>query len=843
MAAGLIPDRAAPGQPEHGSAGAGEVQGRAHGPQALLRLEWPEVLDGIATFASSAAGASHVRRLVPERSPGAAEAALRIADEMIGLLLKFDWVPPPIPDVSSALKRLAVEGSVLDASELTAVARLLSSCRHARAALRRIPDELPGLAEIGARMLKAESLEKRLLEAFDSAGGLADSASPDLRRIRRGLRSSRASIVRRLETFARSLPDRVQVPDGSVTIRSGRYCIPIRREGMSEVGGIVHDESATHRTVFVEPPEAIQPMNRLAELEREELREIARILGRLTAAARPRAVELVEGLEALAEADSLYARARWSLGHGGTRPAFIDPDSDEDAAVALRLVRVHHPLLVSGEGASEPFDLELARGETVLLVSGPNAGGKTVLLKTVGLTSLLAQAGVVPPAGPGTRLPVYRDLFTVIGDEQSISASLSTFSAQVESVRQTLEEADMHSLVLLDEIGSSTDPAEGAALASAVLQRLAGQACLTVATTHLGALKALATEDPQIVNASLQFDTRALRPTFRLVRDLPGRSYALEIAARLGLPEDVLEDARSRVGEEDRRVEGLLAELEKREAELAGLTAEARLDTKRAREREERLAGAEEQAARREKQLEREGKARAERYLKQARREVAEEIERLRVEYRRAAAGAARPDSSAAAETVAADVRSRVEQLFRDSRMPSDPAGESEGRAADPNVAETGLRVRSRSLGLEGVVVELRGDRAVLDVGGMRVEVPVSDIDPVPRGKPDRRVRGRHEREDRAMDQRLPETVARPEVDLRGLRVDEIEPSLFQAVDAAFVSDLPALRIIHGKGTFALRNEVARLLGGDRRVASLRPGGFEEGGSGVTVVEFLGGGN
>jgi len=843
VAAGLNPDRAASGQPGRGSAVGDGLRGRAGGPQALLRLEWPEVLNRISALASSAAGAEHVRSLVPERTRGAAEAALRIADEMVGLLLKFDWVPPPIPDVHGPLRRLALEGSVLDASELEGVARLLTSSRQGRGDLRRFPDELPGMAEIGGRMLKAESLEQRLLAAFDSSGGLADSASPDLRRIRRGLRSSRSSIVRRLETFARSLSDRIQVPDGSVTIRSGRYCIPIRREGMSEVGGIVHDESATHRTLFVEPPQAIQPMNRLAELEREELREIARILRQLTAAARPRAEDLVQSLEALSEADSLYARARWALDHGGTRPIFLDPDSDEAAEIDLRLVRVHHPLLVSGEEPSVPFDLELGRGESVLLVSGPNAGGKTVLLKTVGLTSLLAQAGIIPPAGPGTRLPVYRDLFTVIGDEQSISASLSTFSAQMESVRQTLEEADLHSLVLLDEIGSSTDPAEGAALASAVLQRLAGQARLTVATTHLGALKALATEDPQIVNASLQFDTRALRPTFRLVRDLPGRSYALEIAARLGLPEDVLEDAKSRVGEEDRRVEGLLASLEQREAELAELTAEARIDTRRAQEREERLEGAEERAARREKQLEREGKARAERYLKQARGEVAAEIERLRVEFRRAAAPDARPDSSEAAEAAAADVRSRVERLFRESRMPPDATGESERQAADGTVAETGLRVRSRSLGLEGVVVELRGDRAVLEAGGVRVEVPVADVEPVPRGQAERRVRGRHEREDRAAELRLPEIVARPEVDLRGLRVDEIEASLVQAVDSAFVAELPTLRIIHGKGTYALRKEVARLLEADRRVSSLRPGGFEEGGSGVTVVEFMGGGD
>jgi len=762
---------------------------------------------------------------------------------MIGMLLKIDWMPPSIPDVGSALQRLSVDGSVLDASELQGVALLLSSSRGARADLRRFPDELPDLAGTGGRMLKAESLEKRLLEAFDSAGGLADSASPDLRRIRRALRSSRSSIVRRLETLARSLPDRIQVPDGSVTIRSGRYCIPLRREGMSEVGGIVHDESATHRTVFVEPPQAIQPMNRIAELEREEVREIARILRQLTDAARPRSGELIDSLEALVEADSLYARARWALGHGGTRPAFIDPGSETDTAVALRLVQVHHPLLVSGLEPSVPFDLELSRGETVLLVSGPNAGGKTVLLKTIGLTPLLAQAGIVPPAGPGTLLPVFRDLFALIGDEQSISASLSTFSAQVESLRQTIEQADPNSLVLLDEIGSSTDPAEGAALASAVLQRLAGQACLTVATTHLGALKALATEDPQIVNASLQFDTGALKPTFSLVRDLPGRSYALEIAARLGLPEDVLEDAKSRVGEEDRRVEGLLAELEQRREELARLTAEARLDARRAREREERLAGAEDRAAREEKQRQREGKARAENYLKRARREVADEIERLRVEFRRAAKGAGQPESGMAAEAAAADVRSRVEQLFRASRTPRGVADGISENAADGTVAETGLRVRSRSLGVEGVVVELRADRAILDAGGVRVEVPVSDVDPVPPEQPEGRIRGRHEREERSTVPRLPEIIARPEVDLRGLRVDEIEQLLIQAVDAAFVSDLPALRIIHGKGTYALRKEVGRLLRGDRRVANLRPGGFEEGGSGVTVVEFLGGGD
>ncbi len=290
-------------------------------------------------------------------------------------------------------------------------------------------------------------------------------------------------------------------------------------------------------------------------------------------------------------------------------------------------------------------------------------------------------------------------------------------------------------------------------------------------------------------------------------------------------------------------LEGLLAELEQREAELVGLTAEARLDAKRAREREERLASAEQQSAREEKQREREGRARAEQYLKQARREVAEEIERLREEFRLAAETGASADTRAAAEAAASGVRSRVERLFREAGADSVEGRGSETPTGDAGVAEIGRTVRSRSLGIEGVVVELRGDRAVLETGGVRVEVPVAGVDPVGERKAGKSIRGRHDREERGPAARLPELVVRSEVDLRGLRADEIEAPLLQAMDAAFVADLPALRIIHGKGTFALRREVARLVGDDRRVAGLRPGGFEEGGSGVTVVEFLGGGD
>ena len=804
---------------------------------SLARLDWTEVLARIARLSSSELGAEHVRSLRPAGAREQAESRLAIADQMVGLLLKLEWSPPAIPDSRAALRRLRIDGAVLDAQELVDVGALLAASRLARSQLRRFPDELPALAGLGERLLKQGELEAQLETALDEGGALKDSASPALRKVRRDLRSARSSLVARLEAYARKLPDRIQVPDASVTVRSGRYCIPIRREGRSEVGGIIHDESATHQTVFVEPPLAIEPMNRLSELEREEAREIARILRQLTESVRPWTAELQSSLQALAEADSLFARARWALAHGGTRPVFLGDPGPHPSGIALRLVQAHHPLLLNGPEPSVPFDLDLFEGETALLISGPNAGGKTVLLKTIGLTCLLAQSGVLPPVGPGTMLPVIDDLHAVIGDEQSIVASLSTFSAQISGVRDTLARADGGSMVLLDEIGSSTDPAEGAALAAAVLMRLAGQAGLTVATTHLGALKALAAEDGRIVNASLQFDTHLLCPTFRLIRDRPGRSYAIEIATRLGLPPDVIAEAQSRLGDEDRKLEALLADLERREADLAVMTADAQLAERRLKDREQRLAGAEERAGQKEKRLEREARDRAQLYLKQARREVADEIRRLREQFRRSASPAADREGEHT-DREAARVRSRVEQLYRDAKQAAatgtgDPVGGRE--TADPSAGE---RVRSRSLGVEGVVSEVRGDRVVLDAGGLRMEIPVSDVEPAAGSGSEQGPAGRPVPPRRGDVSGIPDVVARPEIDLRGLRSDEIDHALLPAVDAAHVADLPTLRIIHGKGTFALREKVGSLLSRDRRIARLRPGGFEEGGSGVTVVEF-----
>ena len=801
-----------------------DIEGRAE-QHALAVLEFPAVLERIADYATSEPGRADVYALRPWREPTAVEEALASADEMVGLLLRLEqWSPPPIPGAARLVQKAGVEGAVLDVEQLASILFLLRASRIVSTDLRKFPEDLPRLATLADRMVRLPDVESRLDRSLDPNGGLTDSASQELGRLRKSLRGGRSALVRRLERYVRQLPERLQVPDGSVTLRSGRYCVPIRREGMSQVGGIVHDESATHRTLFVEPPEAIEAMNRIAELGREESREIHRILRELTELLRPVAPALSESLAALAQADCLYARARYALAHGGSRPVVSEMDWGA-GGTAYGAVEARHPLL---EAAGEPvvsFHLDLQSDERVLLISGPNAGGKTVLLKAVGLLSVMAQSGIVPPVGEGTRFPLFRSFYAIIGDEQSIQASLSTFSAQVEGLRHILEEADQNSLVLVDELGGHTDPAEGGALAAAVLLRLAAQAGLSVVTTHLGELKDLAAQETSIVNASLQFDTEAMSPTFRLLRDRPGRSYALEIARRLGLPEDVLSAARSRLTGGERRVEALLRDLEERGAEVDRLAVEARLSARRSGEIEQRLKESVERLARREEEIDGEARQRVEKYLLDARHAVEAEVQRLRSSAEPSSSGL--PPDVEALDAAVRGARSRVEELVRESRTVD--AGVSSPRPARLATLVVGEGVRSRSLSVEGEVLEIRGEEAVLETGGIRFTLPLADLE-----RTGRDPRGRSA----DAGPQLPEIAPETEVNLRGLRVDEVEAVLSQGLDAAIVNDVPSLRIIHGKGTGALRHEVARILERDSRVSSHRLGGFQEGGSGVTVVEF-----
>ena len=543
---------------------------------------------------------------------------------------------------------------------------------------------------------------------------MLDGASRDLARARKAVRDVRTKLVARLERLLQGLDPQDRAPDAAVTLRAGRYVIPVRATARGRVGGIVHDESATRATVFVEPPEVIELGNELRSAEAEEHREVLRVLRELTDALRPHRDTIAAGWEACIAFDDLCARARYANEVNGFAP--------EIGGGPLKIRGGRHPLLVGGETVVVPFDLELASDEWTVLISGPNTGGKTVLIKAVGLLALLVQSGVIPPLGPHSRLPVVERMFADIGDRQSIAASLSTFSAHVAVLRDILAHADDATLVLLDEIGSGTDPAEGAALAAATLRSLTRRHAVTLATTHLGALKRLAAESVGIVNASLQFDAASLTPTYRLLKGLPGRSYGLAIARRLGVADDVLADAEQAVPDAERQLDALLADVEARaralaeresavgDAEAAAATEHTRLEA-----REQAAAERERTVRERERSLDAKARDQARAYLLAARKTV------------ETALGQAR---AAVDEATAREARRMLEKAISETKG----GDQAVGRSGGPVDVQVGDRVRTAD-GMMGRVGEMRDDGAVvLESGALRIIVQPVQIVEVGRG-------------------------------------------------------------------------------------------------------------
>jgi DNA mismatch repair protein MutS2 len=792
---------------------------------ALDVLQYPQALQLVAGFASSPLGADAVRSLEPASAAGWIREELERVDQMLAFVRRAtDNTLPPIPDVRDALRRLAMPGSVLEPTGLRDLADFMRSARTAADTFHALAERLPLIDRIARNLMRRDDAESAIRRAISDDGEVRDNASRELARIRREMRGARGRIMQRLEQYMATLPARFQVADASISVRDGRYVIPVRREGRGDVGGIVHDESSTGQTLFIEPPIAIELMNQLRELEIAEAREVQRILREVTDALRPHRETLDASLAALVELDSLYARARYADRFDGARPVMLERGDRTYDVTSGR-----HPLLLGASAPVVPFDLRLEDGERTLLVSGPNTGGKTVLLKAVGLLSALAQAGIIPPVGAGSKLPVFDDVFADIGDEQSIEASLSTFSAHLRNLREIVEQAGEASLVLIDEMGSGTDPVEGAALARAILIELNRRGAFTVATTHLGDLKMLAAEEAGIVNASLDFDAAELKPTYHLRKGVPGRSYGLAIARRLGFPETTLARAEDYVPRSERSLASLLQEVETKDRALA----EALRETEEARREALALRTAvqdrQSSLEARERSAERRARQQARDMLLSARAEVEAAIRDLR-------GAMAKATTEAEREEAIRNARRRVEvRAEAQARRTTVRPRRTSPEAANGGTRElhVGDRVRIEATGAEGTLVELRDARALVDVGGLRMHVSADGLQPAPataaetaeRPKPRAAWSG-------------PDFEPSSEVDLRGLRADEVESRLQPALDAAIQAALPSLRIIHGKGTGALREVVTALLRNDRRVSAFRPGGIGEGGTGVTVVEL-----
>jgi DNA mismatch repair protein MutS2 len=649
-------------------------------PEVLATLEFPQALARVAAHAAGPLGAARINARHPSTDAVQIRAHLAQVAELAALLITDDTIrAEPVPDITETLELLTVPGSALEGPPLADLTVALAAMRVTAADLKRLETahRAPRTASLRVEP-PAKELEAKLRQSIAPDGAVLDGASRDLARARASVREARQRVMDRLGGILGKLDPTERAPDAAVTVRSGRYVIPIRTTARSRVGGIVHDESSTRSTVFVEPPEVIELGNELRAAESAELREVLRVLRELTELLRPHHAVIAAAWEMCIAFDDLCARARYAVEVNGFVP---------EIGGQLKIRGGRHPLLlpdisiiVDMTRPVVPFDVELVPDEFTVLISGPNTGGKTVLIKAVALLALMVQSGIIPPLGPHSSLPIFTQVFADIGDRQSIAASLSTFSAHVAALREILDRAGAGSLVLLDEIGSGTDPAEGGALASATLKTLTRRRAITFATTHLGALKQLAAETVGIVNASLQFDAETLTPTYRLLKGVPGRSYGLAIARRLGIADDVLAEAERAVPDAERTLDRLLASVETRGRDVEARAAE--LENRAAQLELERqsladLDAMEAELRAREKALDKDARERARAYLLEARKTVEAALAQARATMSEATAKEARRMVEEAIEKTGDEGRGKregwvnLEELRRRKNIPS----------------------------------------------------------------------------------------------------------------------------------------------------------------------------
>jgi DNA mismatch repair protein MutS2 len=720
--------------------------------------------------------------------------------------------------VRGVIDRVRAPGSTPDGPELVLLVPFLEAVARLVGYGQGLAESAPDLGAELAGMPRLEACRDLLARSLDEDGRVRDGASPALRRLRRRLRELREQIVRTLEAAFTAPGAEHLFQDRYVTVRHGRYVLPVRAEARARLRGIVHDRSQSGATLLMEPEHVVEANNELIQAAREEEAEVLRILGALSDAVRSDLPDLERAVETVGRMDLVFARAEL-----GERMEAVEPVVD-DTGHRVGLDGARHPLLLAQSWTDParpvvPVDIRLDAARPLLLITGPNAGGKTVALKTLGLMVLMTQAGCHIPAREGARLPAFEQVFAIIGDEQSVAENLSTFSAFVRQLRRVLDGAGERSLVLLDELGAGTDPEEGAALAQAVLDELATRGALCVASTHLEPLKGFAATHPRARNASVEFDRERLEPTFRLVYDRPGRSYALAIGARLGLPPTLIARAETYRSTQGRALGDLLERLEARDREDA-------LRAARLEEREAEAATALGRAraeldAARQSAVQARSRARAEadRLLAEVRGAVNEEWERLRRAER----------SRQALERS----RRRLLDVGRRVAATTGAAHADEGTAGPATVGD---RVEVAHLGLRGEVLELDGSSATVRAGAVTVKVPLRALVRVPGGgqQATPAVTGRPPRG--AAIQRPAKGDVAGEIRLIGRTTDEARAIVEKYLDDAFLAGLETVRIVHGKGTGALRRAVHEILGPHPLVTGHRAGSPHEGGEGATVV-------
>ena len=788
----------------------------------LLVLQYPQVLELLERCTATPQGRQFAAALTPSPWPETVAERLRETAEARTVLHAAGGFPfAGISDVGPLVRSAELERQ-LTPTELLAVMRTVAAGRQLRSFLHARAAVAPLLAGLAAGLPLLPILEQRIEESVSSEGEVKDTASPELRRLRTQIGIVTQRLTNKLNEILASSRSSTWIQEFVVTIREERYCIPVKSEYVKAFGGVAHDVSQSGATVFVEPATIVPIGNELKQLRAQQQQEIQRILRELTGLVAASAAALHSLASIAGHLDLVHAKARLAADMDAAEPAL-------NSAGSLRFEGARHPLLPD---PVTPIDIELGRTFRTLLITGPNTGGKTAALKTVGLLSLMLQAGLQIPVREGSVAAVFPAVFADIGDEQDLRQSLSTFSAHLKNIASILHNLEPGSLVLLDEIGAGTDPAEGAALARAILDALLAQNALTVATSHYGELKEYAYGTPGVLNASVEFDRDTLSPTYHILQGTPGSSHAFHIAARLGLPEELITQARDSLSKRDQDAGQLLEQIETATRAARGAQVEAERDRDAAAELrntyEERVRQATELRA----NVQAEARAEARQVLQQTRTRA----EALLKQIEKRGTSPGRP------RTAQQNIERLETETWAHFTREAPAAPEPEAQSDDREPLRKGDVVRVITLNLDGQLLEdpVNG-QAPLIVGAMRVTLPVGQLrrlakQEAKRAEKQAAAAGPSDGA-REIAMRKAMTIA-PELMLRAMRVEEALPLLDKYLDDAFAAGMHTARIIHGKGTGVLRRVVSEQLQQHPLVESYRIGESSEGGEGATVVVF-----
>ncbi len=787
--------------------------------KALKTLEYNKITEMLSDRAASPMAKEMCLSLEPMGDLDEIRKAQKNTTDALSRILRIGALSfGGVTDVRPSLARLEM-GASLSASELLDIGRLLTAAARAKSyGIRDVgEDEYDSLDEMFISLSPLTSLAKEIDRCIISAEEIADDASSGLHSLRRNIAATKSKITAELNSILQR--SRTLLQDPIITTRNGRYCLPVKSEHRSSFSGMVHDQSATGSTVFMEPLSVIKLNNELRELEIAEIKEIEKVLAALSASAAAESSTIAEDLKVMTNLDFIFAKASLSRHYSGSEPVF-----NKEGRINIKKGR--HPLISKDKVV--PTDIRLGDEFTLLIITGPNTGGKTVSLKTIGLFTIMGQAGLHIPAFDGSQLAVFDEVYADIGDEQSIEQSLSTFSAHMTNIAPIIKNADIDSLCLFDELGAGTDPTEGAALAISILNHLKEQRIRTVATTHYAELKLYALSTDGVENASCEFDIQSLRPTYRLLIGIPGRSNAFAISEKLGIPDYIIEDAKSRITSDETHFEDVISELESGRIQLEDESAKLEKMRRELESKAQSLASREKTLD--EKQEKILGKARsdAEKMLAETKAFVDETIRAV--------------NKHTSGSDLARELekeRTKVREKMGKNQSKPAPAAIEKAASIDPKKVTPGTRVRVISMNAAGDVITAPNSKGELTVmlGIMRYNTNLKDI--IVLNESSVSFEGKALKSSGGGAIKMGKSLSvSPEINLIGKTTDEAIPLLDKYLDDAHLAGLPSCRIVHGRGTGALRNAVHQHLKKQKYIKAFRLGEYGEGDAGVTVAEF-----